>query len=112
MPLIESAIGRADAFLAVMSPDFMRSKWCSRERDMALVREQLLQENDPDRVFVHVLNAGQIRPSDAGFLGPYNWVDFHDPAGRGLSRNSRAEAKGCTFNPAARTSRSVERRNN
>jgi hypothetical protein len=98
LPLIEGAISRADAFLALMSPHFLASKWCSRERDMALFREQELQEDEPDRAFVHVLEAGTVRPETAGFLGSYNWLSFTSPTARdaafdelgrrlGLSRN-------------------------
>lgn len=82
LPLIEGAISRADAFVALMSPHFMASKWCSRERDMALFREQQLQEDDPERAFVHVLEVGRTRPDEAGFLGAYNWVPFAVPASR------------------------------
>lgn len=82
LPLIESAISRADAFIALMSPHFMASKWCSRERDLALFREQQLQEDDQERAFVHVVEVGRIRPDTAGFLGAYNWVPFTGPACR------------------------------
>src|SRR5689334_600344 len=82
LPLIEGAISRADAFLALMSPHFMASRWCSRERDLALLREQQLQEDDPGREFVHVLETGTIRPEAAGFLGSYNWLSFTSPSAR------------------------------
>jgi len=94
LPLIEGAISRADAFLALMSPHFMASKWCSRERDMALLREQQLQEYDPDRVFVHVLEAGHIRPDAAGFLGSYNWVHFTSATSRDESFDELARRLG------------------
>jgi hypothetical protein len=82
LPLIEGAISRADAFLALLSPHFMASKWCGRERDFALVREQQLQEDDQDRVFVHVLEVRAVRPDTTGFLSGYNWVRFTAQAAR------------------------------
>jgi hypothetical protein len=90
LPLIEGAISRADAFLALMSPHFLASKWCGRERDMALFREQELQEDDPERAFVHVLEVGATRPDRTGFLSGYNWVHFTPPATRSESFDEMA----------------------
>ena len=36
---IEQEIGRADAFLALVSPHFLASGWCRLESDLAMYRE-------------------------------------------------------------------------
>jgi len=77
---IEDAIKSADAFLALLSPSFLASDWCRRERELALRREQGLQASDPDRDFIHVLQILATPSSDAGFFGSYDWLDLTGPA--------------------------------
>jgi TIR domain len=79
---IENAIRSAEAFLALLSPNFLSSNWCRRERDVALRREHDLQQEHPDRVFIHVLKIISTADSDTGFLGGYDWADLTNPANR------------------------------
>jgi hypothetical protein len=73
---IEEAIRRADAFLALLSPSFLASPWCRRERHLALVREHNLQLADGDRAFIHVLAVAKTPVTDTGFMGTYDWSDL------------------------------------
>jgi TIR domain-containing protein len=75
---IEAAIGSADAFLALLSPHLLASPWCRRERHLALLRETDLQEQQSDRVFIHVLKVAPTALTDAGFLRGYDWGDVVD----------------------------------
>lgn len=78
MARIEKAIRDADAFFAVLSPSFMASNWCRREREMALQVDQYLQAGNAGYEFIHVLMIENIQPVDTGFLGGYDWVDLTD----------------------------------
>ena len=73
---IEAAIGSADAFLALLSPHLLASPWCRRERHLALMRENDLQEQQSDRSFIHVVEVAPTPKSDAGFLRGYDWGDL------------------------------------
>ena len=70
----ESKIGQADAFIAVMSPDYPASASCRRERVVARHREP------PDvaghRPFIHVLLVRQTLFHDAGGLTNRPWWDM------------------------------------
>ena len=79
---IEKAIGEADAFVALLSPSFLRSTWCRQERDMALRREHALRAGAPEMVFVHVLKVGDMPAESAGLLGSYDWTDLTSPRHR------------------------------
>jgi hypothetical protein len=76
---IEDAIKSADAFLVLLSPNLLRSDWCRRERDVALRREQRLQREQRDRVFIHVLQIANMEDEDVGFLASYDLADLTDP---------------------------------
>ncbi|HEY5986617.1 MAG TPA: toll/interleukin-1 receptor domain-containing protein, partial [Streptosporangiaceae bacterium] len=78
--IIEEEIHRADFFLILLSPDFLKSAWCRNERDMAMRHEQTLQESDPTAAFIRVLQVRPTPESDAGFIGNYDWLDFTPPA--------------------------------
>ncbi len=97
---IEAAIQRADAFLALLSPSFLNSDWCGREKDYALHREQALRAGDPDRVYIHVLEVAATRGSDAGFLSGYDWVSFTNMADRAASFGELASRLGLEPAPA------------
>ena len=75
----ESKIGQADAFIAVMSPDYLASASCRRERVVARHREP------PDvagrNPFIHVLEVRQSLFHDAGELTARPWPDM--TSGRG-----------------------------
>ena len=77
---IESAIQQADAFIALLSPSFMTSPWCRRERDLAMQRESDLQLSDADAVFIYVLRIVPGAYADAGFMRSYSWVDLNPRA--------------------------------
>ncbi len=74
---IESAIQHADAFIALLSPSFMTSPWCRRERELAMQRELDLQVSDANGVFIYVLRTVPGAYADAGFLRNYSWVDLN-----------------------------------
>lgn len=78
---IEQDIKMVDVFLAVLSPDYLSSYWCTQERMMALQREAHMKEDDPDAVFIRVVNVRRMLPTEAGFFGAYNWLDMTTPEG-------------------------------
>jgi len=75
-PEIEAAISRADVFLVLLSPGFLRSDWCGREVDMALEREQALRERNPSTTFIVVLKVTAVAPVTAGVLASYDLLDM------------------------------------
>jgi hypothetical protein len=72
---IEEEISRADAFLILLSPSYLASAWCSRERALAQAREVSLA-GDGAPGFVHVLLVREIPRGAGGFLGSYDWIDL------------------------------------
>jgi hypothetical protein len=70
----ESKIGQADSFITVMSPDYLASASCRRERVVARHREP------PDvagrRPFIHVLEVRESHFHDAGELTARPWSDM------------------------------------
>jgi len=78
---IEEEISRAEGFLALVSPDYLISPWCRRERELALIRETDLQRHDRTMRFLHVAKVRPTGYADSGMLRPYNWHDLTDPAG-------------------------------
>jgi TIR domain-containing protein len=83
---IEQQIGQAQAFLAVLSRSYLGSYWCSQERDMAFRREQELRAGNQVTTFINVVKVADVSPSDAGFLGSYDWLDMssHESRDRSL----------------------------
>lgn len=79
---IENDINSADAFFALLSPDFLASAWCRFERELALQREIDLRATDPDRSFLHVLKIAETPSLAAGFLSSYGRVDLTIPENR------------------------------
>lgn len=73
---VERAIGDATAFIALLSPDFLASPWCRRERELAIHREEDLKVTDPDATFVHVWLIMETARSATGFLQAYDQVDL------------------------------------
>jgi hypothetical protein len=77
---IEDAINRADAFIALISPHYLCSDWCGKERDLAMQRERDIKAADgPAAAFIHVLKIRDTPGRDAGFLRIYDWVDLTNP---------------------------------
>ncbi|GAB1516246.1 toll/interleukin-1 receptor domain-containing protein [Actinophytocola sp. KF-1] len=66
---IEENIRAADRFVAVMSPDYLKSTWCRRERELALLRD-----DDPDNQFISVMSVREAPYRASGFLGAYAWI--------------------------------------
>jgi len=77
---IQQAINSADAFLTLLSPNFVESEWCGREKDLAIQREQDLRKQGRESTFVHVLKIADTPPIETGFLRSYDWVDLTTPA--------------------------------
>ena len=73
---IEGAIQHADAYVALVSPYFMASPWCQRERELALQHELDLQAGGGKRVFIYVLRIAPVTHTNAGFLRGYAWLDM------------------------------------
>jgi hypothetical protein len=73
---IERGIRNADAFIALLSPSFLRSYWCGLELDMAHQREQDMQSDHPESAFINVVLVAAVRPVEAGVLGSYDWLDM------------------------------------
>lgn len=93
---IEAEIGAADHFVILMSPSYLSSAWCRRERDLAILRETNL-----GRQLVWVLQVADTQYAESGLLSTYDWVDLrspHDPAN--LSRLLHQLAPGSTPGPA------------
>jgi hypothetical protein len=91
---IEKAIGQADAFVALLSPSFVRSQWCRHERELALQREIDLRARAPSTIFIHVLKVSDTPADETGFLRSYDWGDLTssqswEPALTGLADRLR-----------------------
>lgn len=75
IPKIERAMHRADAFLAIMSPDFVRSAYCRKEAALAIQREVDMRTSDPDADYIRVLLVRPTPHLQTGFLASYDWLD-------------------------------------
>jgi len=75
---IESGIRNANAFVVILTPSFLRSRWCQDELGMAVTRQSDILATEPNAAFIHVVCAGRIPPGEAGILGNYDWVDMAD----------------------------------
>jgi TIR domain len=79
---IATVISEADHFLALMSPSFLASDTCSRERELAMHRERDIQAGNPSATFITVLEVSATPKQAAGFLRAYDWFSAADPADR------------------------------
>jgi TIR domain len=70
---IEAAINRADAFLALLSPSYLRSFRCHTERELGTRREQRLRDSEPGSAFVYVLQVHDTPDCDAGLIRNHDW---------------------------------------
>ena len=83
---IEKGIQSAGAFIALLSPRFLGSDWCRREVEMAIQREADLRSLDPEATFINVVAiVAAVRPTDAGVLGGYDWLDMTSPEKQGTA---------------------------
>jgi hypothetical protein len=71
---MEQNIVESDIFLALLSPQFLTSEWCRRERVLALHHE-----NDLRRQFIYVLKTGETDHRATGFLRDYDRLDASPP---------------------------------
>jgi hypothetical protein len=81
----EHAIANADAFVALLSPDFLASPLCRREGELAIRREAELRVNDPWVNFVHLLRIRDTGQVGGGFMRAYSQLEVTD-LGDGLNR--------------------------
>src|SRR5262249_41959813 len=79
---LENAIVTASAFVAVVSPDYLTSVWCRRERMLAIHMESYQQSVDPGRQFLHVLEVRKTEHLNTGFPSGYDWHDATAPEAR------------------------------
>ncbi|MFI9012131.1 TIR domain-containing protein [Actinosynnema sp. NPDC053489] len=66
---LEEKIAEADYFLVLLSPDYLASRWCEREREYALQRE-----NDLGHPVIRVLDVRPVPAGSGGFLAPYSRI--------------------------------------
>jgi hypothetical protein len=78
----ECAIQQADAFLALLSPDFLTSTSCRRERELAFHLEQRSRDNGEDGSFIQVLKVRETPYHQAGALHSRPWYDLTGQAAR------------------------------
>jgi hypothetical protein len=71
---IENGVATADFFIALMSPSYLSSGWCRRERELALQRE-----TDSGGRFIYVAKVANTEYPESGFLGSYDWLDLVPP---------------------------------
>jgi hypothetical protein len=89
---LERAIQRADAFLALLSPDSLTSASCRSERELALRRDRAGTAGCAEADFVRVL---QIRDTPYHLAGPLRsqpWFDLTGEAARGRVISDLADA--------------------
>jgi hypothetical protein len=75
---MEEQLQQASAYLALMSPHFMASPWCRRERGLALSRDNELSGRGPKWPFIYVLEVAEVPFRDSGFLRDYDWFKPDD----------------------------------
>jgi hypothetical protein len=80
MDQINEKIKEAEAFLALMSPNFQESPWCRREVERALTRDNVLLRG-PSWPFIYILPVGHVREDETGFLSSYGWFPLGDVQG-------------------------------
>lgn len=101
---LESLISQADALLALMSPGYMGSAPCRRERELAFHEEEYVRGPAGRGPFIHVLQVGQMPYNDAGALQDRTWWNLTDAARRDAELRSLLRAlpaSGEAADPAA-----------
>ena len=74
----EERISQARDYVALLSPDFLSSPLCRRERELAMCREQNLRLRYPDMNFIHVLLVHDTGVFPNGFPPRAEWLDITD----------------------------------
>jgi hypothetical protein len=78
---VEQKIARSQTFLAIMSPSYLASPACRRERVVALHREPVNQDNKPPS-FISVFEVRPTQFLDAGAFSPRHWVTMTGAGGK------------------------------
>jgi TIR domain len=65
---VERQLAEADLFVVLLSPQYLESRWCEEERDLAIQRG--VEMSTP---FVHVIKVAETPPGDSGLLRNYHW---------------------------------------
>lgn len=97
----ECAILGADAFLALLSPSFLASATCRRERELALLQEQANRGTGTETDFVRVLQIRDTPYHQAASLRSRPWFDLTGRATRELVLKDLAS----NFGPSAKLPR-------
>jgi hypothetical protein len=69
---LESQIYQADAFIVILSPYYLSSSWCRRERNLAIVRENALKDGH----FIFVARTTSLDYPNTGLLAEYDFLDL------------------------------------
>ena len=77
---VQEQISRVDAFIALLSPSFLRSQQCGQEMEFALQHERDLRARGRESGFIHVLKVADTPQAAAGLLGSHDWLDLTSPA--------------------------------
>jgi hypothetical protein len=72
----EERISQATAYVALLSPEFLASPLCRRDRELALCREQGLRLGYPEAKFFHVLLVGDTHEPTEGLPPRHEWLDL------------------------------------
>jgi hypothetical protein len=112
---VEDLIAQADAFLAVVSADFVSSAPCRREQVLALHQEGLRTSTGQQR-FIHVLRIRPTRYDSVGDLRGRPWVELTAERGWDAAidelRTTLPPAVGTSATPAALRRRRAPRFHN
>jgi hypothetical protein len=72
---IEENLLDASVFVALVSPSYLASPWCRRERELALLRDA----STPDAVFaIRALRVEAVPDRELGFLGEFGLLEMAD----------------------------------
>lgn len=86
----DDALSRADAFLVLMSPSYLDSASCRREREVALQRDRL-QVAAGGPPFIYVLRVRETHYDDAGELRAWVWLVLPAESGIGSALTNLCE---------------------
>jgi hypothetical protein len=98
---IRGALGKTTFFIAIITPNFIQSDWCSREVEVFLEREEELYRLYPDlprrsRLFpILFIDIADVEPADAGVLESLRklqWFDFRKFRHRSYDSDTVREA--------------------
>jgi hypothetical protein len=73
-PNIEEGMSTADAYLALLSPSYRKSYWCTQERGIAARREEAIKRLDPNARFIYVVVVAAVALGEEGIVGNYDAI--------------------------------------